>query len=339
MARHNIMTVLLAAAFAALLSACAKSGADEGQTAEQEFFRFSAPTKAAGDPYTATTYYAALYLQSNVSTCYNGTYCDPKEGNAFCTPCQVNSSGVWQADDYTKGLFPSANASYYFVVASPALAPKAVDGSYRYHLSRIKQSGEIDYFSDPANVSTNGILMSSNFIYPSVTLREHRSKLNFYVKCGDDVSNASFKAVELRNVMTVADYDILAADFVDSTATIDTLSVWSGNITKNQGDAAESVASDFFVLSRDYSANSAPRMHFTRGDDQTYDSDLAFEMKPHYSYDIIITVNSMSVTISVTASAWDNVSGSQNLGTYYVGTFTMTPSGWESVDPITGTIE
>ena len=337
------MTVLLAAAFAALLSACAKSGADEGQTAEQEFFRFSAPTKAGGDPYTATTYYAALYLQSDVSTCYNGTYCDPKGDNDFCTPCKVSASGEWQEDGYAYGLFPSANASYHFVVASPALAPSEVtvgeNKSYRYHLSREMQSDEIAYFSDPAIVSTNGILMSSNFIYPSVTLREHRSKLNFYVKCGDDVQTASFKAVELQNLITSTDYDILAADFVNSTATTGTLSVWSGNITKNQGDAPESVASDIFVLSRDYSRNNAPCMHFTRGDDQTYDSDLAFEMKPHYSYDIIITVNSMSVTISVTASAWDNVSESQNLGTYYVGTFTMTPSGWETGDPITGTIE
>ena len=333
------MAVLLAATFAALLSACAKSGADEGQTAEQEFFRFSAPTRAGGDPYTATTYYAALYLQSSVSTRFEGTYCDPKGDNTFCTPCRVNSSGEWQEDDYTKGLFPSANAWYHFVVASPALAPTEVDGSYRYHLSREKLSSEIDYFSDPASVSTNGILMSSNFIYPSVTLREHRSKLNFYVKCGDDVSTASFKAVELQNVMTGADYDILAADFVDSTATTGTHSVWSGDITKNKGDEAESIASGIFVLSRDYSTSNAPRMHFTKGDNQAYDSDLAFEMMPHYSYDIIITVNSMSVTISVTASAWDNVSENPALGTYYIGTFTMTPSGWESGDPIIGTID
>ena len=342
--KENII-ILAAAIFLAI--GCSKD-ASEDLRQEEDFVRFSVTTKS-GESYTDRTYLAALYKQSAPTTAYFGTYCGVST-HAWCTPCTVNAAtGAWTADNISGGLRPQENTNYFFVLASPAVQPtlftRTSDSSqgYGYHLNRVGGTvGEMQYISGYNIVSTSGIVLGGNYIYPaeeSLPIREHRSKLSFRIQCGEDIPYAIFKSISLDSLVVEATYDILKEDF--DLETYGTVSVWTGPQTMNQGTAALQIASDVEVFSRDYSKLDAlsryvyahPKLHLVRVVGETEKDcymPLVFKMEPHYKYDLTLTLNDINLSVTVTASPWDAVQGSQDIGEYPTYTYTITVPDWAS---------
>ena len=181
---------ILSAPAALLLTFCSPLEQKGASTEEQtDFVRFTLGTKAGTGSYTDTTYLASLYNYTNQNYCYYGTYCG-QNSTDWCIPCEVDSLGEWQQDGIGWGLRPASNTEYYFVLSSPAVRPvvyKTVSSrnSYGFPQTRTRAAGEMQYISSPKIVTTSGVMINGVYVYDvpdEMTLREHRSKLDFKVR-------------------------------------------------------------------------------------------------------------------------------------------------------------
>jgi len=200
----------------------------------------------SGD-YTSTTYRTQLFYRGSstrfparldsMKAPYCGTYCDPKDGNTWLTPCAVDSDFAYDAAassiDYYGyyGLRAGKNHDYYLVINSPA-TDYVLFGQTTKIDQTTGQSYPMEYWGVPyfrggapkdhpavspaAKVSTSGINLQGKYLYSvadSMELIEYRSRMAFSVRCGDGISHVNFKRLDIKGLRRYAVFRPLTKDF------------------------------------------------------------------------------------------------------------------------------
>ena len=323
-----------------LLMAC-QSDSESVDGKATEFVRFAASSIIGAEGSNETTI-GAFMLADNGTKVF-GTYCNRKTYD-WLVPCQVGADGAWIQDDNSCGLILSGGSpNYNLSFSTPAIAPVNYSGqSYGYYQSRIPENtSEAEKFSDVIRTQVSGNILNGQYIYQipdGYQLCEHRAKFQFVFKCGDDMSSALFKKVSLSHVMDDAYYDVQSKDFRAPSSFSD-LVIWSGDMELTTGKT-QNVGDVCYLLSQNYSKqdeNGAylyeyPVIHLELGT-TTFDEPLNFDVQPQYFYTIQFTVNSVYVTMDVTARQWsDGGVLSHQIGEYDTMTFLLTPRGWTAND-------
>ena len=201
---------------------------------------------APGD-YTSTTYRAQLFYRGfNISqyerldslmTPYAGTYCDPKGTNTWLTPCAVDGdfaydSAASPAEDSQYGLRAGRYHDYYLFLNSPATEyvkygemektfPSKPGYSYTMEYWGLPYLREGDAKSHPAvssvaEITTRGLLVQDTYLYSvpeDMVLKEYRSRMAFSVRCGDAISHANLKKLEIKGLRSNAVFRPFTKDF------------------------------------------------------------------------------------------------------------------------------
>lgn len=325
---------------ALLLMAC-QSDSESVDRKATEFVRLAASSMFGAEGTNETTI-GAFMLADNGDKVF-GSYCNRKTYD-WLVPCQVDEEGKWIQDGNAYGLIlPGSSVNYYLSFSTPAIAPRNYSGqSYGYYQSRTPgNSSEAAKFSDVILTQVSGNILNGQYIYQvpdGYQLREHRAKFQFVFKCGDDMASALFKKVSLSHVMDDAYYDVRTKDF-RSPSSFSDLEIWSGNMELRTGET-ENVGEVCYLLSQNYSKRDEngtylyeyPVIHLDLGT-KSFEEPLNFDVQPQCSYTIQFTVNSVYITMDVTARSWtDGGIQSEQIGGYDTMTFVLTPNGWTNND-------
>lgn len=203
-------------------------------------------TRGTGDAddYTAHTYRTRMFYRSlsfsrldSLITPYQGTYCDPKPGNTWLTPCAVNANFSYDAtanpaEGSEYGMRAGLYHDYYLVINSPASQYVKYDEIVKKNPLNLSQTAILEYWGLPyerdgaqythpavspvANVTVRGVNVNDYYIYnlgSTMELTEYRSGMAFSVRCGDAISHARLKKVEISGLRGKAVYQPFTQDF------------------------------------------------------------------------------------------------------------------------------
>lgn len=322
--------------------------------------RFSLSTKALlpGE----TTYRAALLRPASYAVVSTGTYCDEVEdhdetaGYSWLSPCRVDADGLPLLSDGTVttdvgladhnssyGLRYGTGGAYYLVVAAPARA--LTSGYWPWTPER-----EF-YVSDAQTVSLAGSWLDGSYVYESssveaLTLKDRRARFSIHIECGE-LEEAYLQSVTLRNRVNTARWYPGQGFSVDNYTTEDLAYYDCGGSpmhlvradgdTWNSSDALVSAVPEVFLPALDYSDAAftalRPQIEVLLGDDPSHPvaarifiTENVLPMK-NYTYNIYIS--KYNVTVSLTASDWEDGGDLDVLGdesTALLGTFDL--GGW-----------
>ena len=282
--------------------------------------------------------FAAHAISNYTEYAYLGTYCEKKD-HEWLTPCEVDENGVWLRDDNNYGMkIYDGGYSYILTLSTPAVGPITYQSrSYGYFQSRLpNQPRETVKFSDGYNVSGAGSFFGGQYIYvipDGHPLYEHRSRLRFVIKCGEDIDRATFRSLSLSNIMSSAYYDIIKDEYCN--ATIGSETIWAGDVTLTSG-TSQIAGDDFSMLSQRYSKQDENMQYVYERpllrlemDNKVFSESLNFDMVGQCLYTITLTVNSVYVTANVSVSQWnDGGNINDEINTSDIATFIMSPIGW-----------
>lgn len=340
---------------------CNREGREMLQDDGQVEFSIMMGTKA-GSPGDVT--YSALLLDRNslLYTGFNGSY-RQKDAKAWMTPCQVDASGVWIADDSRYGLranVPSGVNSFQLTVVSPAVAPNwhvlavadpPTPEKWGYNLTR---SGDGLYISKPVQVTVNGNHLNRKYVYEfpqDNLLIDRRARITVKFQCGDDLTQVHVKKVEMKDVYQDAKFNLatdsieqMTADPVGDVLYPDT----DPQIDLLHGEAATTVVSDYYMFALNYVARddeyhyvyTIPRLLITMADDSQVSVPFYHRLLPQYSYTYTLTINSAFVKLDASVEPWHGYDAQDVVIEQPVtGTFAITPATeWIDGGGDTGTI-
>ena len=319
--------------------------------------QLSLPAKAGS---ASDVTYRALLLHTIGNTLSSGLYTglsgsyrqkDPKE---WMTPCEVDTDGIWIADDGAYGL-RAPHGGYALCLASPAKKPDWLV----YEASRLvkagytlQRDGAPISFSKAYNVEVGGNHLDREYVHqipPERILREMRSKLTIKFRCGDDLEKVQVKEVRAKDEYSVAHYN-MALDSLEA-FTVDTLGLTiypesSPQLELLNGAAPVTVATDFYLFSLDYSSIDedyhynymTPKLVLKLGGGSVAVPFL-HKMLPQTSYEYVLTINSAFVSFDLNIIPWEGASGQTPVvGPVESGSMAFDPGVWDEVDGGTGTI-
>lgn len=345
---------------ALILTGCGRQDIHDEYQGEVEF-EFPAFTKA-GSPSEDTFMTLLLDRTSKLYTGLHGSY-RQKDAKAWMTPCQVDASGVWMADDSRYGLranVPSGVNSFQLTVVSPAIAPNwhvlavadpPTPEKWGYSLTR---SGDGLYISHQVQVTVNGNHMNRKYVYQfpeDNLLTDRRAKVTVKMQCGEDLASVHIKKIEIMDFYQDAKFN-LATDSIEN-MTVDAV----GEVLYSEanpvldlinGEAATTIVTDYHLFALNYVKRdeeyhyvySIPRLLLTMADDSKVSVPFYHELKPQYSYTYTLLINSAFVTLNVNAEPWNEYAAQDAvIGAPVTDTFTVTTAGdWIEQDGGTATI-
>jgi len=198
-----------------------------------------------GTDYQNTTYRAQLFYRGQVVTQqgfprldslytpYTGTYCDPKGTNTWLTPCSVDATNyAYTGEGSQYGLRAGRYHDYYLFVSSPATVYVKYGEVMKTNPAYTSQQVKMEYYGLPylrggeakdhpavsaaAKVTTTGLNLQSTYLYnldDTMQLVEYRSRAAFSVRCGDAISHANLKKLELKGMRRYAVFRPFTKDF------------------------------------------------------------------------------------------------------------------------------
>lgn len=345
---------------ALILTGCGRQDVHDEYQGEVEF-EFPAFTKA-GSSSDDTFMTLLLDRTSKLYTGLHGSY-RQKDAKAWMTPCQVDASGVWMADDSRYGLranVPSGVNSFQLTVVSPAVAPNwhvlavadpPTPEKWGYNLTR---SGDGLYISKPVQVTVNGNHMNRKYVYQfpeDNKLTDRRAKVTVKMQCGEDLASVHIKKIEIMDFYQDAKFN-LATDSIEDMIVDAVGEVLYSDanpvLDLINGEAATTIVTDYHLFALNYVKRdeeyhyvySIPRLLLTMADDSKVSVPFYHELKPQYSYTYTLLINSAFVTLNVNAEPWNEYAAQDAvIGAPVTDTFTVTTAGdWIEQDGGTATI-
>ena len=309
--------------------------------------------------YTDSTFRAILYSSTNGEQSANGSYCLPKDGNTWLTPCKVQNSGghyVYLEDDRRSGLiYHSSGKAFNLILATPAV-PITNYGTSKQPIWGVLQdrvvgsSGErtdIVFFSEPIPCTLNSYELSGYNIFPipdTIRLIEHRSRINVTLECSEELRSATVNSSRIVDLIDKAYYHPERGDYDESAHTIsDPITLFDTPVTVTKDDEKPyEVCTGIYILSEDYSATfedderglvnkyTVPKLEFDLAG-RTCTVPLNFKMQPQYEYSLKVIVRSVYLTVTLTVTPWNEGTGKEEeIGTYPAIDLGMFyPVGWE----------
>lgn len=358
--------------FSAILSAmlifsCERVRTDDIEDSSEDYIHFSLATKDGGE--VNRTYCASFYTPFYEYQQNSGFYCIDRyvtgvKGNSWNEPCAVDAEGGYTQYDCSKGLrynYINGSGPLYLCMVSPAFAPEKYTVSkgdfsenelYGYRQSRVRLPDEVQYVSNPLSVTLRGIYLDNQEVFhaDSIKLKEHRSKLSVAIACGDDISSVTVRSIEMADVYGSAYYNFFHGY---QAPVIDTVMAYQPDAPKvfHTGETAEQVMTDFYLLSNDYSRTdeygapyyTVPQMLIAIGaeeDGPVIKIPLTYDFKPQYQYDLTVIVNSVYLSLHVSALPWDVSPDSGDVVENPPAvTILYSFEGWENGGSDSGTIE
>lgn len=236
----------------AVLVSCIKDDAVSipvSDAAEREavLCRIGIASKAGSGNYTDSTFRVQLFYcdidtsarMDSMFAPYAGTYCCPKDGNGWLTPCAVDADGAYDSsvaepEGAQYGLRAGSHHQYYMVISSPAVpyfTYATVTKKEKYRVTkhqfarhgvqyfRTGQAKDHPSFSEPLQISTSGMAVNGEYLFDFGSvgeLVEHRSRLAFSFRCGDAISHTRLGSLSISGMRRTAVFDPMTGEFVFS---------------------------------------------------------------------------------------------------------------------------
>ena len=293
--------------------------------------------RTRGGASTPRTYgvllFEKFYEYRTMGYYYEGSTVTGMGGVTWLEPCDADPTGAYLGKNCAKGLrydlVDAGNRSMYLCAVSPAVAPECYDSDagvdgvlgYGFRQSRVRQSNEVQYISQPVSIQYGNVYANGQYVYDAadMQLTEYRSRISVRVRCGEDIDYVNIRGMELAGTMTVAYYNFFSGY---EKATYGTESIWSPesplNLVTGSGEPGQwqNVVDGAYILSQDYSATDEfgelkyrqPYLNVllgTQEGDPVVSIPFTYNMQPQYDYQVSVTVNSVYVRVEVTAVPWD----------------------------------
>ena len=327
-------------------------------------------TKGNGDNKAYRIYLNGIDGTVTVGKEYSGTYVD--NSNDALATCRVNEDGsLIDIDETGASGLRAIDGPYKMHIVYPAIKMSPITGEngingYHFYREEEMQENSI-YISQTKTVNVDGIYLKeeggeTQYIYDasSMILKQPRSKIDIIFKCGNDIASTTLQSIKLKNIINEGYYRPADSRFYYQNSSLIDLNLYNApeNVQPLLSGTSQTIAENIFLLSMDYSEKDSqgntkwplPSLEIKTGSEETYyvtfTAALGWNFEPHNRYEFTITINSLYVNLSVTATPWDieeeNNGTIENPKQWSID-FPINGSGdnvldWEEVNAGTGTI-